>query len=255
MSKESHVEGARSVGKGPLSLSVVLPAYNEELSIAGAIHNISSVLEDAVEDYEIIVVNDGSRDSTLTVARAVAAELPCVVVEDLKRNSGFGGAVKAGLTRASKNVVTYFPADCPITRMDVEIYMHLSAYYDIVIGYRRQRRLDMPWSRRIISEVFHMMVNFMFKLNFYDVNWIHFYKRHHVADYLGDSNGVFFLAENLVRARAKGYSICGVDVPFVDRQKGEASGVKPRTILITVIDAFKFFWKFRLRGKEKIRTA
>ena len=245
MSKDAHVEGPQSDNKGPLSLSVVLPAYNEKLSIASAISNISSVLEGAVEDYEIIVVNDGSRDATITIVRSVAAKLPHVVVVDLEKNRGFGGAVKAGLARATKDVATFFPADCPVSHMDVDIYMRLSIYYDVVIGYRRQRRLEMPWPRRIVSQVFHLMINFMFNMNFHDVNWIHFYKREHINSFIGNSNGVFFLAENIIRAKAKGYSITGVDVPFVDRTEGSATGVKFRTIRIAFTDLLKFFWHSR----------
>jgi glycosyltransferase involved in cell wall biosynthesis len=231
------------------SLSVVIPAYNEELLLAEAVNNIADVVQSAVADYEIVIVNDGSVDSTLKIARSLAASQPQVIVVDLPQNLGFGGAVKAGLLQAKKDVVIYFPVDYPITPMDLDIYLHLSMYYDIVIGYRRQRRLEMQWKRRMVSVVFHIILNLLFSLNFYDVNWIHAYKRKDIHAYLADSNGVFFAAETLIRATASGYRICGVDVPFVDRTKGVASGAKLSTIIRTGIDVWKFFWTFLRHGR------
>jgi glycosyltransferase involved in cell wall biosynthesis len=230
------------------SLSVVIPAYNEELLLVEAVKNITTVVQAAVADYEIIIVNDGSTDATLNIAKSLADSQPNIIVLDLPQNLGFGGAVKAGLVHGTKDIVTFFPADYSITRMDIDIYLYLAAYYDIVIGYRRERRLEMSWTRRTVSAVFHFIINFLFDMNFYDVNWIHFYKRKDIDDYLADSDGVFFLAETLIRATASGHCICGVDVPFIDRKKGVASGAKLSTMMRTGIDILRFFWAFRCRG-------
>ena len=82
-----------------------------------------------------------------------------------------------------------------------------------------------------------------FKLNFFDVNWIHMYHREQVPLFIGDSDGVFFLAENIIKAKRKGLKITGVDVNYVERTAGVATGIQSSTILKTVRELLRFFFK------------
>ena len=90
--------------------------------------------------------------------------------------------------------------------------------------------------QKIISGTYHTLINLLFGLNFFDVNWIHMYRREQMYRWLGRSNGVFFLAETVIRAQRMDMRIVGVDVNYIDRVSGTATGIRPRTIARTFRD-------------------
>ena len=83
-------------------------------------------------------------------------------------------------------------------------------------------------------------MNLVFRLNFYDVNWIHLYRRKQLQEFVGQSEGVFLLAETLIKAKRLGLKIIGVDVDFTDREAGVATGVQTGTILTTLRELFTY---------------
>src|SRR3954468_2457884 len=85
------------------SISAVLPAYNEEAIIADTARAMAAVLRDLVDDYEVIVVDDGSRDATAARVKAVAAELPSVRLVSHPVNRGYGSALATGFSAATKD--------------------------------------------------------------------------------------------------------------------------------------------------------
>ncbi|CCQ75488.1 glycosyltransferase family 2 protein [Magnetospira sp. QH-2] len=236
------------------SLSIVVPAYNEEALIEHTIeHLMTSVPRWGVEDFELIAVNDGSQDNTHSILERLAAKHDQVVLANNEVNLGFGGTVRHGFEKATKDYVMVCPADYRLTLEDVDVYLLLIQYADIVIGYRRHRRLSLPFYNRLISSVYHLLINSLFRLNFFDVNWIHMYRRDQVASFIGKSDGVFLLAENLIRANRLGLRIVGVDVNFTDRTEGTATGVQPRTIFRTINEQLAFFFRGEHRRAKKAK--
>jgi len=220
------------------SLSIVVPAYNEEDLIA---HTVEHLLDTGPKDVEVIVVNDGSADSTGRIIDELAGKHEKVIGVQLDENRGFGKAVRTGFKRASKTYVMVCPADYRFTLEDFDVYLVLIKYADIVIGYRRHRRMELPLYGKLVSSVYHTLVNMIFNLNFFDVNWIHMYKRGQIESYLGKSDGVFLLAENIIRAKRLGLRIVGVDVNYTERESGVPTGVRPGTILKTIRELLVFF--------------
>lgn len=237
-----HPEPAPAMSAGrPHGLSIVLPAYNEEGLVGGTIDHLLAAARRLDMPTEIIVVNDGSRDRTGEIIHAAAAAAPEVTAFDLDRNMGFGGAVRFGVGRARYALVIFCPADYRMMQQDFDSYLSLIRHCDVVIGYRRVRRLALPLYPRLVSSVYHVFVNFLFGLNFFDVNWIHIYRTDAIMPCLGRSDGVFFLAETLINAKRAGLDIVGVDVRFADRDIGVATGLRSKTILRTVRDMFRFY--------------
>lgn len=228
--------------EAPVSLSIIVPAYNEEELLA---HTVEHLLATGPEDMEVIVVNDGSEDSTCQIVDELTDKHKKIIGVQVEKNQGFGKAVRTGFKRATKTYVMVCPVDYRFTLEDFDIYLVLIKYADIVIGYRRHRRLELPFYRKLVSSVYHLLVNLIFNLNFFDVNWIHMYKRDQIESYLGKSDGVFLLAENIIRAKRLGLRIAGVDVNYTERAAGVATGVKPNTILKTIKELFVFFFSRR----------
>jgi len=219
-----------------LALSIVVPAYNESGGINATVEHLLQITARLGLDVEIIIVNDCSADDTGARIDALAEKHVEISSIHHRRNRGFGAAVRTGALQARKPLVLTCPADYPFTEEDFHVYLSLSRYADIVIGYRRMRRLRLPLYHRIISSTYHALINLTFSLNFFDVNWIHMYRREPMYDWLGASDGVFFLAETLIRAQRRNTKIVGVDVGFIDRETGTATGIRPRTILTTIKD-------------------
>ena len=223
-------------------LSIVVPAYNEENLLA---HTVEHLLAITPKNVEIIVVNDGSVDSTAGIIKELSEKNNKVIGIQLEENRGFGNAVRTGLMRASKTYTMICPADYRFTLEDFDVYLVLIKYSDIVIGYRRHRRLEIPFYGKLISTVYHTLVNLIFNLNFFDVNWIHMYKRNQIDTFMGKSEGVFLLAENIIRAKRRGLRIVGVDVNYTERESGIATGAQPKTILKTIWELLVFFFNER----------
>ena len=219
----------------------MVPAYNEEALVAHTVEHLVTTAPQWAEAVEIIVVDDGSTDATPGIIDDLAGRYPMVRAVHQVPNRGFGATVRLGFEHATQPYVMVCPSDYHFTLEDFDIYLALIKYADIVIGYRRHRRLDLPFRRRMVSAVYHLLVNALFRLNFYDVNWIHMYRRDQLPSFLGRSDGVFVLAENIIRANRLGLRIMGVDVNYTDRTAGVATGVKPRTIIATIRELLAFY--------------
>lgn len=230
-------------------LSIVVPAFNEEGLIRGAVEHLVSVTAGLGCDTEIVIVNDGSSDATSLIIHELANQYDSVVAVDLEKNTGFGGAVRYGIGITKFPLVMFCPVDYRLTQRDLDIYLAIIRHCDVAIGYRRLRRIELPLYPRMVSTVYHSLVNFLFRLNFFDVNWIHVYRRRWLSHILGSSNGVFFLAETLIRANRLNLQIIGVDVPFSDRTAGVASGLRAQTILRTIGEMMHFYFSDEWRQR------
>src|SRR5512143_2004136 len=95
-----------------LSLSIVIPAYNEEANVVAAVEEVSNVAQTLNMDYEIILVNDGSRDRTGEVAQTeLAPRIPNFRLVEHFPNRGYGGALKEGFAAASKDLIAFTASD------------------------------------------------------------------------------------------------------------------------------------------------
>ncbi len=144
-------------------LSVIVPAYNEERRLPKTLRSINGYLENQNYDYEILVVSDGSKDKTAEVARDLMGEIGGLRVIDNKKNHGKGFVVRQGLTEAKGEIRLFTDADDSTSVDQVEkMFPFFKKGFDIVIGSRdiKGAVLDppQPWRRRIIGDVFNLMV-------------------------------------------------------------------------------------------------
>jgi glycosyltransferase involved in cell wall biosynthesis len=143
-----------------IELSFVIPAYNEEDFIEDTLGTIDAVIKDKNLPYEIVVVNDGSRDDTLGKVRRYAGKNGHVKVVSYSENVGKGHAVKTGFMQTSGNVVIFTDGDMEIDLSTISKYLDALKYGDIVIASKQHRdsQIDVPVSRRVLSDVFNGMV-------------------------------------------------------------------------------------------------
>jgi dolichol-phosphate mannosyltransferase len=153
-----------------IELSFVIPAYNEEESIETALGTLDGVVKDKRSPYEIVVVDDGSRDKTLSRAIKYASRNGHVKVISYTQNEGKGYAVRTGFMRTKGDVVVFADSDMDIDLSTVSKYVDALENGDIVVAtkWHPDSRVDMPLIRRILSHGFNVLVRILTGANLKD---------------------------------------------------------------------------------------
>jgi glycosyltransferase involved in cell wall biosynthesis len=212
------------------AISAVLPAYNEEAIIADTARTMASVLADLVDDYEVIVVNDGSRDATAARVEAVNAENPRVRLISHAVNRGYGSALATGFSGATKELIFLTDGDKQFDVRELASFLPLIEGIDLVIGFRHPRR-D-PFMRRLNGWGWSRLVNLLFGYTARDVDCAFKLFRRQVWQTIHvESGGATFSAEFLIKARRAGFLIREQHVTHLPRTAGRATGARPDVIL------------------------
>jgi glycosyltransferase involved in cell wall biosynthesis len=152
------------------SLSVFFPAYNDAPSLPDLIHKTFAMLEENVEDYEVIVVNDGSQDKTGEVLEELRREFaPRMRVVTHPQNRGYGGALRAGFESATREFVFYTDGDSQYDVAELPRLLALvSPATGLVQGYKLER--NDPAHRIWIGNVYNLSARLMFRIRIRDID-------------------------------------------------------------------------------------
>lgn len=230
----------------PLSLSTFFPCYNEEANVENTTRNAIKALERLADDYEVIIVDDGSRDRTGEIADRLAQELPHVRAVHNRPNLGYGGALQRGFREAKKPWVFYTDGDGQFDFEEIEKLLPLLEQYDIVSAYRLDRK-D-PLMRKVNGFGWTILVNLALDLRLRDIDCaFKIYPRKLFDEIEMCSMGALIDAEILARAHRLGYSIGQIGVHHYPRTAGHQTGANLKVIA-------KAFKELFIRRKEIRRT-
>jgi glycosyltransferase involved in cell wall biosynthesis len=220
------------------ALSFFFPAYNEELDVEDVVREGLTVLPRFSGDLEVIVIDDGSTDTTGAIADRLAAEDPRVRVVHHRPNRGYGGAIRSGLSAATKPYVFFTDGDRQFRLEDLERLIPLLKGADAVVGFRI-KRAD-PAKRRFIAWVYNRLIRILFGAPFRDVDCAFKLFRRDVFERVPlsrvRSNGAFFSPELLLVLRAGGVRIAQVGVRHFARARGEEKGATLRVVVRAMRD-------------------
>ena len=152
----------------PVSLSAVLPAYNEAGNLEAVIAELPAALQTLAPEAEIIIVDDGSIDATGALADRLAAGVPGLRVIHHDRNRGYGAALRSGFAAAGRDWVFFMDADGQFDPADLAALVSRVRERDLVAGVRRNR-MD-PWPRRLYGRLFTLIARFVFGVRSSDIN-------------------------------------------------------------------------------------
>jgi glycosyltransferase involved in cell wall biosynthesis len=250
------VNGAKSQSAGiATELSVVLPAFNEEANIEDVVRKCTAYLDTRVPEYELLVVNDGSRDRTAEILDRLAKEFPRLRPLHHPQNRGYGAALRTGFDAARKRFVFYMDGDGQFDIGDLDVVLPLVADDDhIVTGYRIERR-D-PFVRRLNARLFGgWLIPLMLKFRVRDLNCAFKLIPKKVLDNITlDSTGALINAELYGRAVRRGFGITEVGVHHYPRPAGVQTGAHLSVIVRAFYDLFRLRRKI-LETESKERSA
>jgi glycosyltransferase involved in cell wall biosynthesis len=237
--------GAASPSRVP-RLSYFFPAHNEEANLEALVEEALGALPALADAFEIIIVNDGSRDRTGEIADRLAGLHPDLVrVVHHPVNRGYGGALRSGFEAARHGLLAFTDGDRQFRVADLgRLIARLQAadQPDAVVGYRI-RRADPP-IRLVYARTYRLANRIFFGLRVRDVDCAaKLFRREALEGVNVESGGAFFSAELLIKLRNLRRSVVEVGVPHHPRTAGSPTGARPSVIW----RAMKDFWALRLR--------
>lgn len=237
----------------PLSASVFFPCYNEEANVENTTRAAVRALERIADDYEIIIVDDGSKDRTGEIADRLAAELPHVRAVHNRPNLGYGGALQRGFREAKKRWVFYTDGDGQFDFEEIEKVLPLLEKFDIVSAYRLDRKDS--FMRKMNGFGWTMLVNLALDLRLRDIDCaFKMYPRKLFDEIEMRSMGALIDAEILARAHRLGYTIGQIGVHHYPRTAGHQTGANFKVIAKAFKELFVRRREIRQTKREKAKN-
>lgn len=241
------------------SISVFIPAYNEEENVAGIVREIRDYLASRFTDYEILVVSEGSTDLTNEIVKGLQLEIPQLKLFAQPGNFGYAGALRTGFKNSKKDLIFYTDGDRQFDIKELDLLLPLIERYDIVTGYKIKRH-D-PLMRIWTSKIYNWTMRLIFGLKVKDVNCaFKLYRRAVIdkVDFLPMLTQGVINVEIYLTALKNGYTIGEAPVHHFDREKGKTDTefgkrgkiiafVKPRIIWGFLKDTWAVWKKFHRR--------
>lgn len=227
-------------GRKLTSISLVFPAYNEELNVDRAVSEARAMLEKYAERHEIIVVNDGSADRTGELLDELARKHADVIPVHHPKNRGYGAALCSGFSQAKMDYVFFSDSDLQFNLDEMDRLVAWIDQYDIVTGYR-EKRAD-PLHRRLNAFAWGTLVRMLFGIKVRDIDCAFKLFRRRVFDSIKlSSAGAMVNAEILALSVKHGFTIKEVPVTHLPRQVGQQTGANLRVILKAFRELFAMY--------------
>ena len=219
------------------SITVVIPAYNDETTVGRLIDDVDCLLKEICSDYEIVCLNDGSKDNTLAVLEDCAARHANVRVVNHPVNQGYGRTIRELYLCGSKDLVFSLPGDYQFAPKELLTMAEGLRTNDFVIGLRVKR--NDPPRRKMQSHIYNLMLRTFYGARFKDVNSIKLFKREILKRITLESMTPFVDAELCIRAHKAGFRVVELPIEHLPRLSQGASGGKISVITETFGDLIK----------------
>jgi len=256
------------------SVSLLCWAYNEEDSIMEYLERATQLMILAVEDYEIILIDDGSTDKTYDIAVAFQRKNPKLKVFKNECNLNVGISSQRAIQRASKEYLFWQTIDWSYDISNLRQFLEYLKTYDIVQGVRRKPieikiRFLKPFAlimklfgikhltkrsdtvtKAIISVINYMLIRLLFRVPLSDFQNITFYPTKWIQSVKYEAKSSFANPEGLIKSYWNGMSIKEVPINFIARSRGVAKGTRLKAIITSVMDIFKLWLKWVVLGRR-----
>jgi len=231
------------------SLSVFLPVYNEEKTIDSVISGMIDVIEPLAEDYEILLINDGSTDRSKDAILRWMQKKDRIRLINHETNLGYGAALKDGFTNANRDLIFYTDADMPVDLHDIKKILPLMEQYDLVIGYRINRE-DTP-RRFIYSKIYNFLIRVLLGVKVRDANFSFKCVRKEVIKKCNlSAMSVFIDGELLAEAVRNNFTIKEIPIVYKPRKHGISNFDNMKVAMATGKELIYYWINKRLLKKK-----
>lgn len=227
------------------SLSVFVPAYNEEANISLLIEDALTYLPKVAKKFEVIIVDDGSHDQTREIVSTYSKQYPVVRLISHSKNQGYGATIKTGLKAARYEWTFFTDSDRQFRFNELQSFVKFTRKYDFVIGYRRVRR-D-PLLRLILAQIFLRLWNYvLFGLKLRDIDCAYKLIPTKLTKNLAlITNSAITVTELMYRLISNGYTFTQVPVTHYERSYGKQTGSNPKVIIRALKESIALWQKLR----------
>ena len=228
------------------SLTMFFPCYNEEKNLSALVAAAEKILPEIAEKYEVILVNDGSRDRTGAVAEELSLAKPFVRAVHHTKNRGYGGALQSGFAAAKMDWTFFSDGDLQFDLSELKNFVPFTKEHQAVIGYRIKRAEG--FRRALNAKIFGLYIDMLFGIGVRDIDCaFKLVRTDEIRKLKLISNGAVISTELLYKLKRNGVVFKEIGVQHYLRQFGIQTGAKLRVIIKAGWESFKLFLKTRLR--------
>jgi len=222
------------------SISISIPAYNDAETITQIINESIEVLSKLATDYEIVVINDGSNDSTGEILNNLAKNNKKIKIYHHQKNEGFGKTIKEVFTLPTKEWIFFIPGDAQISPQELNEFYSSSRNYDFILGWRKKRHDS--YFRCLVSFVYNLIISLISFNRVHDVNSVAFFRKE-IMNYIPmNSQSAFIHAEVYLKSLKKKFRIKEIKIRHNPRISGKSGAIKLKVIFPTIRDLFFYIF-------------
>jgi dolichol-phosphate mannosyltransferase len=221
---------ARSGGAGQ-SLSIIIPAYNESENIIDTLENVTTALASLPISCEILVIDDGSADTTAALVTANLNRFPAVRLLVNERNMGFGWSYRRGVEAAALDHIVMVHGDNAWGHQTLREFFSRVGQADIIVGYTRDMWRSRTAVRTLISKGYTFVVNVITRRHLKYYNGLQIHQAPILKSLTIRSTGYGFQSEVLVKSLRRARSVIEVPMDLIEREKGESKAFRAKNVV------------------------
>lgn len=245
--------------EGRPSITAFFPCYNDGGTIASMVALAVQTLEALTDDYEVIVIDDGSTDHSREILQELARRFDRLRLIFHESNRGYGGALRSGFCNASKELIFYTDGDAQYDVGELALLLpQMQEGVDLVNGYKIGR--SDPWYRIVLGRIYHWIAKLSFGLKLRDVDCDFRLMRRSIFDRVRlESNSGVICVELIKKVQEAGFAIREVPVHHFHRSYGRSQFFNLRRVGRVGLGLAKLWWKLvlwpRLTGRPRALPA
>ena len=236
------------------AVTAVMPSLNEEKNLQAAVQNVLLSYEQLGINGEVVIVNDGSTDSTGTIAEGLKAKNPAIQVIHHVTPQGIGGSFWDGVKGARGEVVTMIPGDGENDAVEILRYLPLMEQVDMVIPYVFNKQVRSR-VRRLVSNLYRGIINITFGMTLNYMNGTVMYRTCILEDLTLKGKGFFYQTELLIKCIGRGYLYAEVPYALSQRGAGQSKATSLKSLKNVMKAYLGLFSEVYFSGKKETPLA
>jgi glycosyltransferase involved in cell wall biosynthesis len=224
-------------------LSIFFPFWNEEANIHAVVEKALQIAPTVADNFEILIIDDGSSDHTLDKANELSKKHPRVKVISHKVNRGYGAALRSGFEHSKYKYIVFTDGDLQFDFSEVTKFIEKIDSSDMVIGFRKKRRDNKLFKRLLLMNLLKIWDFILFRFYFRDIDCGFKMFKKAAVEKIGPfhSEGAMITTEILAKATAKKLKIIQVGVSHYPREHGKQTGANLFVIVRAILESLSLF--------------